>query len=331
MELPTYIQIEPVGQCNLRCRMCPIQFRSDGSPDGPPAFMPLATFRNLIDQFTTLGELHLQGLGEPMMHPQFFEMVRYAAQRGIRVTTNTNMTLLSRRRADLCMSAGLDTIHISVDGANADTYEAIRVQSSFARLSRNMDWLLQARRAAGGGPKLHMVGVLMRRNLHELPALVRLAHHWEMEELFIQHLCHDFGEDGLPARYRPMRDFVSAETLAGVDLAPVDAVFAEARAVAAELGLRLRLPNLRPQPHPPGTRGRERCNWPWSGAYLSYDGQAMPCCMISTPDRGALGNMAEQGVAAVWSGEDYESFRARLDSDNPPEVCRSCALYQGLF
>ena len=30
MQLPHFIQIEPVGQCNLRCQMCPIQFRRDG-------------------------------------------------------------------------------------------------------------------------------------------------------------------------------------------------------------------------------------------------------------------------------------------------------------
>ena len=39
MELPTYLQIEPVGQCNLRCQMCAIQFRQDGPPYGPLAFM----------------------------------------------------------------------------------------------------------------------------------------------------------------------------------------------------------------------------------------------------------------------------------------------------
>jgi MoaA/NifB/PqqE/SkfB family radical SAM enzyme len=31
--LPRFVQIEPVGQCNLRCQMCPIQFRTDGPPD----------------------------------------------------------------------------------------------------------------------------------------------------------------------------------------------------------------------------------------------------------------------------------------------------------
>ena len=39
MDLPTFLQIEPVGQCNLRCEMCPIRFRNDGPLDGTPAFL----------------------------------------------------------------------------------------------------------------------------------------------------------------------------------------------------------------------------------------------------------------------------------------------------
>ena len=48
--LPTFVQIEPVGQCNLRCQMCPIQFRNDGPPHGPPAFIELDTFLRLLDE-----------------------------------------------------------------------------------------------------------------------------------------------------------------------------------------------------------------------------------------------------------------------------------------
>ena len=51
MELPQFLQVEPVGQCNLRCRMCPIRFRRDGPPYGPPAFMAFETFTRLFDQF----------------------------------------------------------------------------------------------------------------------------------------------------------------------------------------------------------------------------------------------------------------------------------------
>ena len=64
---------------------------------------------------------------------------------------------------------------------------------------------------------------------------------------------------------------------------------------------------------------------------MSYQGYAMPCCMVSTPDRVNFGNMAEEGVAAVWGSEGFQAFRDRLASDDPPEIYRSCAVYTGTF
>src|SRR5438105_8122704 len=138
MKLPTYIQIEPVGQCNPRCQMCAIPFRTDGPPYGPPAFMPFERFTGIVDQFGDLRELQLQGLGEPMMHPRFFDMVAYAAGKGIVVSTNSNLTLLNERRAHLCVLSGLGYLHVSLDGASAETYEAIRVRARFDRVLRNL-------------------------------------------------------------------------------------------------------------------------------------------------------------------------------------------------
>src|SRR5439155_190590 len=164
-------------------------FRRDGPPYGPPAFMDFDTFTRLLDQFPELEELQLQGLGEPMMHPRFFDMVAYAVARGIKVGTNTNLTLLNARRAEQCVTSGL-------------------------------------------------------------------------------------AED--PGR--------------------IHRHFGEAGAVAAELGVDLRRPLTRPRLHPPDTPGPQRCDWPWRGAYVSYQGLAMPCCMVATPDRVQLGNMAKEGA-----------------------------------
>jgi radical SAM protein with 4Fe4S-binding SPASM domain len=332
MKLPTYVQIEPVGQCNLRCQMCAIQFRQDGPPYGPPAFMAFDAFTRIVDQFVGLETLHLQGLGEPMMHPRFFDMVAYAAAKGIRVTTNSNLTLLNARRAELCVTSGLDWLHVSIDGATAQTYERIRVRAHFERVMRNLDLLLNARERLGSArPHVRMVAVVMRQNLHELPDLVRLAHRWSMEEMFVQHLCHDFAESSLPAQYRPMREFVQAQTLLEDDPERVERYFGQAREVARELGVSLRLPRTRPRVHPPGTPGPERCNWPWTGAYISYQGYALPCCMVSTPDRINFGNIVERSVEQTWNSAAYQAFRDRLASDEPPEVCRSCSLYSGTF
>jgi MoaA/NifB/PqqE/SkfB family radical SAM enzyme len=168
----------------------------------------------------------------------------------------------------------------------------------------------------------------MRRNLEQLAALVRLAHQYGVREVSVQHLAHDFSEGSLPLKYRPMREFVEQETLLNEDPALVARWFGEARAAAEALGVQLRLPNPSPGPRP---QGRRRCDWPWNGAYVAYSGEAMPCCMVATPDRANFGSMLRDGVAAVWESESYRGFRARLESDDPPEVCRGCAVYQGRF
>lgn len=329
--LPAYLQIEPVGQCNLRCTMCAIQFRTDGPPFGPPAFMPFDEFTQLLDQFQGVETLQLQGLGEPMMHPRFFDMVRYAAGKGIRVTTNSNMTLLNDRRARLCIESGLDCLHASIDAATPETYERIRVRAHFDRVVANLARLNAAKTRAGSLlPRIHLVVVIMRQNLDELPSLVRFAHDWSMEEVFVQHLAHDFAESQLPSIYEPMRQYVETQSLIGEDPERIEETFDDARKVAEALGIRLRLPRLDPRP---GDQPHQetRCQWPWSGAYISYDGQSMPCCMVSTPDRLSLGNVAQEGVSAVWNGEAYNDFRSALLSDEPPEICRSCGIYNGTF
>ena len=332
MQLPKYMQIEPVGQCNLRCQMCSIQFRQDGPPYGPPAFMAFETFTNIIDQFKGLEDLHLQGLGEPMMHPRFFDMVEYAAQKGVRVSTNSNLTLLNERRAERCIKSGLDTLSISIDGVSAETYERIRVRAHFERVVGNLERLLAIKQRQGSSlPHLRLVMVIMRQNLHELPDLVRLAHRWSVESIFVQHLCHDFGEASLPSHYLPMRDFVQEQTLLEEDPQRIERYFGEARAAAKELNIDLRLPRTRIRLHPPGTPGPQRCNWPWTGAYISYQGYSMPCCMISTPDRMNFGKLTGQGAEALWNGEGYRAFREKLASDEPPEICRSCSIYSGTF
>jgi radical SAM protein with 4Fe4S-binding SPASM domain len=320
LNLPGFVQIEPVGQCNLRCRMCPVSLREEK----PPAFMDFDVFCRLLDQFSGVKELHLQGLGEPLLHPRFFDMVRYAAARGIDVSTNTNLTALSPRRAEECVKSGLARAFVSLDAADAPAYEYIRVGARFSKVLRNLAWLTEAKARHGAAtPEIRLVAVAMRRNLEQLPALVRLAHAHRVHSLSVQQLAHDFSEASLPLKYAPMRRFVDDETLAGEDPARVRHWFDAARAVAAELGVALRLP---------GTgSGRKGCDWPWRGAYVAYSGEAMPCCMVATPDRASFGSMTREGVAQVWNNAAYRNFRARLQSDNPPDVCRGCAVYHGKF
>lgn len=326
--LPRFIQIEPVGECNLRCRMCPVQFRRDGRPYGPPAFIDVELFISILDQFPDLRELQLQGLGEPLMHPRFFEMVEIAASRGIDVAVNTNLSFMTERNAEACVTSGLARLHASLDGATPETYERIRVRGNYAKAVRNLQRVLAARRRLRSRtPLVELVAVAMRENIHELPALIVSAARSGVDRVSVQHLCHDFAESSLPESYRPMRQFVEEQTLVNESPERVARIFEETKRAAELHKLDLRLPRIASEP----SQQPRGCTWPTTGAYFSYAGDVMPCCMISTPDRFTFGDVRKQPFAQMWNGERYETFRADLASPNPPEICRSCAVYTGTF
>ncbi len=326
--LPRFIQIEPVGECNFRCRMCPIQFRRDGRPYGPPAFMEFDLYTRIVDQFPDLREIQLQGLGEPLMHPRFFEMVRYAAARDIKVSVNTNLSFITPKAAAACVESGLTRLHASLDAATKETYERIRVRGNYEKSVRNLERLLSERTYRNSRtPYVEIVAVAMRENLEELAPLVAQAADWGVDAVSVQHLCHDFGEASLPAHYRPMREFVDAQTLLHEDPQRVQSAFEAARRTAEARGMKLRLPSLDKEP----ARNALGCGWPSTGAYFSYRGDIMPCCMISTPDRMNFGNVRDEPFAQTWNGPHYQRFRAQLASGQPPEICKSCAIYTGTF
>jgi MoaA/NifB/PqqE/SkfB family radical SAM enzyme len=76
------------------------------------------------------------------------------------VSTNTNLTLLNARRAELCVTSGLHELHASIDGASAETYEHIRVRSHFARIVAKIERLMESRRRMGSvNPRVRMVVV----------------------------------------------------------------------------------------------------------------------------------------------------------------------------
>jgi MoaA/NifB/PqqE/SkfB family radical SAM enzyme len=328
---PSYLQIEPVGQCNLRCKMCPINFRDDKPLHGSKKLMPYELFTGLIDQFTNLETLHLQGLGEPMLHPQFFDMVEYAVHKGVRVTTNTNLTLLNPVRAARCISSGLDGLYFSIDGAIAETYEAIRVNAHFEKVLANLDLLVNTRRKMNGSLHLKMVMVLMRQNIAELADLVRLASQYEIEEVYVQQLSHDFGESSYTEKFQPLHDYVNHQSVLQDDPEQIEFYFDQARIEAARCGVGLRLPPTRPKLHPPETPGPQRCNWPWTGAYISFQGYMMPCCMVSTPELINFGLANEHNVEQVWNNQLYQDFRNQLSSATPAAMCSACSIYRGVF
>jgi radical SAM protein with 4Fe4S-binding SPASM domain len=371
LPLPLELQVEVTAACNLRCRMCLVGHREPiGRLEGS---LDIDRFARLLDALPGLQTVTLQGLGEPLLAPRLADLVAMAKGRGIAVGFNTNGTLLDARHRRLLIDLGVDWVHVSVDAANPAVFEAIRPGASFERIVANLRALVRER-GVQGPPRVQLNAVLMRRTLPELVPLVRLAADVGVDRLWAQQLSHDLRDVAGRPDFASLRAFTAAESLwsdaadadphTAVDGRPDAAVVvAEARALAGELGLDVRLPRVAdvagrageadretadrlsgPSPDASGqdagagpstTEGQALdelpCDWPWRSAYVRHDGKVQPCCMLMGGDRAILGDVQAGGFAAVWGGSDYEAFRDGLATGAPPSVCRGCSMYRGVF
>jgi radical SAM protein with 4Fe4S-binding SPASM domain len=327
--LPRELQVEVTGACNLRCRMCLVSYQPAlGRTSGA---MDLATFKRLVDGLPTLRRVTMQGLGEPLLAPDFFPMLEHLAERGIEMGFNTNGTLLTRERAERLVELGVSWLHVSLDGATAPTYEDIRGRSSFELVRRNIVGLVEVMRERGAEkPDVELVFVAMRRNVHELPAVVRFAADVGVPTVWVQNLSHSFSDTDPAGGYREIREYAEAEALWAGPNEEAERIFADARATAEELGVHLRLPRLA-EPAARRRRGAPGCDWPFRSAYVTHDAKVQPCCAVMGADRAVLGDASAEGFAAVWSNDEYREFRAKLLTDEPPDVCAGCSMYRHVF
>jgi MoaA/NifB/PqqE/SkfB family radical SAM enzyme len=327
--LPREIQVKVTGACNLACKMCLVRYRPKlGRRSGAMCFH---TFKAIVDALPDLEKVTLQGLGEPLLAPDLDRMIDYAARRGVRIGFNTNGTFLTRQRSEALVRAGLAWLHVSVDGASAERYESIRDGSDFAVVAGNVRDLVAVKRELDAElPVLSLVFVAMRRNVDELPDLVRLAHEWGVDRVFVQNLSHTFSDTDPAGSYAQIRRFAGREALFS-EPERAERAFARARAVADELGVELRLPRLAEPERRAREPGEPGCHWPFESAYVTHRGLVQPCCMVMGADRAVLGDAAARGFEAVWRDEPYAEFRAQLVDGGPPEVCQGCSLYRGLF
>jgi MoaA/NifB/PqqE/SkfB family radical SAM enzyme len=108
---PLLVQLVVTRRCNLTCGYC-------NEYDGHSAPVPTDTLKARIDRIKALGALSLEFTGgEPMLHPEIYELIRHARQVGFPVVLMiSNAYLFNEERIRRLNEAGLDRLQISIDG-----------------------------------------------------------------------------------------------------------------------------------------------------------------------------------------------------------------------
>ena len=185
-------QLESAIACNLDCIMCP--WRSVRKHYDSEGIMPPAVWNALRPHLKKVASIDFSGGGEPLLQPKLIEWIREAHDNGCETGFLTNGLLLAEKTVQNILTAGVDWVAVSMDGAGADIYERIRKGSAFDRVCKNIKRVASAR--AEKRPRLALNFVIMTHNAHQLQNMVGLASELGVDQINFKQCDVIRGEDG---------------------------------------------------------------------------------------------------------------------------------------
>jgi MoaA/NifB/PqqE/SkfB family radical SAM enzyme len=165
------LQVEPALACNLKCVMCPWhETRAKAANRG---IMRQEIWDAIKPHLSEALSVDFTGGGEPLLQPRLADWISDAKIAGCQTGFLTNGLLLDRDMADRILAVGPDWICFSMDGADKEIYESIRIGSDFDKLCTNISDFV--RLSAGTEIIIMLNFVLMHVNFHQIDDIVRLA------------------------------------------------------------------------------------------------------------------------------------------------------------
>ena len=332
------VYIEATNRCNLACRTC---VRNEW--DAPLGQMETATFSRVIDglrAFSPPPAICFGGFGEPLAHPGIVEMVAQAKGLGGRVELITNGTLLTKDVSRGLIATGLDMLWVSLDGATPESYMDVRLGAALPEVLANLKAFRDAR-----GPDRHLatphIGiavVVMKRNVSDLPAVLRLGERLGATRFMVTNLLPYAKEMCQETLYpHVFSNFVYLPSRHRLELPKMDVsrITRESLYEVLRGGLSTSLAggDL--------TEANDRCPFIEQGVTaIAWDGGLSPCLSLLHDHvsflqkqerfsrRYVVGNVTEHDVRDLWNAPEYVAFRERVQSFefSPCTSCGGCNL-----
>jgi MoaA/NifB/PqqE/SkfB family radical SAM enzyme len=239
---------------------------------------------------------------------------------------------------------------VSLDGATPESYKDVRLGAALPEILANLrdfryarwtkhyptglDLLLQ--------PQLGIVFVAMKRNIADLPEVLRLAARLGAMHFLVTNVLpytRGMEEEVLYSRALSDSIYTSAPLLRSLDFPKMDVTAMTREAfycvLRGDYSLTISGANL-------GERNNQ-CPFVAKGSMsFRWDGDASPCLALlhdhkaythnyeRSLKRHRLGNILKQSVQEIWNQPDYLSFRNRIQAFDfsPCVLCGGCELFE---
>jgi MoaA/NifB/PqqE/SkfB family radical SAM enzyme len=324
---PAVAFLEVSNVCNIRCRMCATTFDPRFQKGtGYTGLMDIALLDRLEPILPGLWRAYLMGNGEPLLNRNLLDFVKRLKRRNVEIQFNTNGMLLKPDISEQLVALGADAVAVSMDGADAVTFNNIRHGADFDRVTENIRVLNRIKQEYGSQkPRLSLAVVALKDNWMQMPDLVDMAKNMGMVHVHVESLM--WQDD--PA----YQEYYEGHSLSGIE-DQAKAKLQEARRKASEYRIGFSSPLLDGQTFDAAgtalpelgqlSRKGIPCWEPWTTIFVTWQGEVRPCCGSEQP----MGNLTNHSITDVWNGEEYRRLRKAMASRTPPEGCRICMKNQ---
>jgi MoaA/NifB/PqqE/SkfB family radical SAM enzyme len=333
------VYLEPTTNCNLQCRTC-----VRNAWDEPPGMMSAETFARVIHDVrgvSPLPTLFFGGFGEPFAHPDLLPMLAAAKSLGCAVELITNGTRLNEDTRRELVRIRLNRLWVSIDGATPESYADVRLWDALPQVLEDLARLRELKAAAGSSlPQLGIAFVAMRRNIADLPEVIRLGQKLGADRFSVSNvLPHttEMREQVLYARSLDAEDVEPSAWAPEVSLARMDLdELTIGRLTRVQAGRKGRsLTGLA------GGGSANTCPFVEKGSVsIRWDGAISPCLPLLHTHRSYLdfrprtshaysvGNVGDVSLAEAWRDPGYVALRERLLAFDfaPCTICNSCDM-----
>jgi len=285
--MPVFMTIEPVNTCNLKCQHCVV---GTGKMIRPVKSMDYNLFKRTIDETEKhIIYLMLYFQGEPFLHKQIIDMIKYASEKKIYTITSTNAQNIDLTLATEIVMSGLNEIIISLDGFTQATYSIYRKGGNIDNVFNAINFINMAKSILKSSfPLIHIQFIAFKHNENEVKEIRKFKKKFKIQKLTIktaQILNFDDAEKWIPENLK----------------------YSRYKKVNEKWKLK---------------RNKKNCFRLWTHIVVCSNGTIIPCCY----DKNAsiiLGKV-DDGINEVWKNQNYNELRKAILINKLPELCNIC-------
>lgn len=307
-------QVEVSSACMGKCDYCP---HSSQAASWRTRHMNAEIFAALWPLFKLCQRVHLQGWGEPLLHPRFFEFAHLAKKAGCHVSSTSSGLLMNELIAEKILSGDLDLMAFSLAGTDKAS-NAGRVNVDFAKVCQNIKFLNAQRQKEGKKIELHLAYILLAEQLAAVRKLPELMLELGVDSAVISTLDYLAKDEDRERAFYPEEED---------KIAKAREILEEISVRASKNGQKIHyaLPNNKFTCHENGCRENVR-----KSLYIDAEGDVSPCVYLNVPSsenkekKRVFGNVRQEKILDIWKKGEFKKFRSALIEGQPDPVCKNC-------